>query len=126
MKLNVNFTSPSQGQRLMEIGLPRDSVDCIGFVCNRAEGTWLKKGDIHRIVLLDRDTYTEVTKPDEHGGTFVDEPFPCWSVGRLIEIYENLMGIPFTRYNLKISLLDEVLERYWQNKKQLDFSKLED
>ena len=111
--LQNNFTTPEQSKRLLELGLPADSADCVRVV---------------RTDLVFFMQHGKVTKDylSLYKSVRGEEAEPCWSVGRLIEIYELLMGIPFTRYNLKMSLLDEVLERYAQNIVCMNFSKLEE
>lgn len=60
MKQQNYFTTPEQSKRLLELGVPSDSADCI----------YLKSGKINI------------------KNTALDELFPpCWSVGRLIEIH---------------------------------------
>ena len=108
-QLQNNFTTLEQSKRLVfELGVPAGSADCyltIGY----------------------NGLYERVPRICRSGRFSSIMDYPCWSVGRLIEIYETCMGVPFTRYKLSaLSLLDEVLERYEQNKDELDFSKLEE
>lgn len=63
MKLQSNFTTPSQSQRLLELGLPADSADC-----------YRKRIDAYADVYI------------KQGYLALDTDMPCWSVGRLIEI----------------------------------------
>lgn len=69
-QLQNNFTTPQQSKRLMELGLPVDSADCyyeaIGF--NRGY-----------------ETVPQICFNARFGVNVID--LPCWSVGRLIEIY---------------------------------------
>ena len=68
-KLQNNFTTPEQSKRLLELGVPADSSDC--YYAPFTRGVQVRH------------------EPYELRNTFFDEyPFtPCWSVGRLIEIY---------------------------------------
>lgn len=68
MKLQYNYTTPEQSMRLLELGVPANSADCyydlfleLGFRCEK-----------------------------DYSYNFFDENYmfiPCWSVGRLIEIF---------------------------------------
>lgn len=69
--LQSNFTTPEQSNRLLELGVPADSADCIFTRYSKYE-KW-KRRFIEDVVgeqlFCNQDFY-----------------FPCWSVGRLIEI----------------------------------------
>ena len=108
-KLQNNFTTPEQSKRLLELGVPADSADCI----------YLKSGKI------------------DVKNTALDELFPpCWSVGRLIEILEIIVGTPWSDYQVlgKSTLLERVLRDFEDVVKykeifkdnRIDFSKLEE
>lgn len=69
--LQNNFTTPKQSKRLLELGVPADSADCY-FLSTDGITTWVRG------------------VADKHMNWFgsIDRtPIPCWSVGRLIEIY---------------------------------------
>ena len=69
-KLQNNFTTPEQSKRLLELGVPADSADC--YYLNRLGSVWVRRVS------------------DEHMFWFsnIDRtPIPCWSLGRLMEIY---------------------------------------
>lgn len=78
-QLQNNFTTVEQSKRLLELGLPADSADCsynnsFGFIFVASDKTkeyWKQNGNEHLV--------------------------PCWSVGRLIEIYEVCTGHKFKR-----------------------------
>ena len=65
-KLQCNFTTPEQSKRLLELGVPADSADCY-----------------FRLDLYSYKTEMCFTKED----SLLHHYTPCWSVGRLIEIY---------------------------------------
>ena len=129
--LQNNYTTPEQSKRLLELGVPADSADCIGLISRYDKGTAVKKGDIFRHILRAEDTYTIVTSPDERGGVLVDEPFPIWSVGRLIEIIGktrvDMHATTFVETSASDMLLQVIgrLEALVLNN-NIDFSKLED
>lgn len=112
-KLQNNFTTPEQSKRLLELGVPADSADCINF-----EDT-----DIFQIPF--QRPFSEYIK------LHIQENLrnmysPCWSVGRLIEIaficsIDGIRTIDFWRND---SPMGDIIYEF-ENKK-MDFSKLED
>ena len=74
--LQNGFTTPEQSKRLLELGVPADSADCMNF--------W--NADIFQIPFQ---------RPfSEHLELHVQDGLkkmytPCWSVGRLMEIYDT-------------------------------------
>lgn len=118
MKLQNNFTTIEQGKRLLELGLPANSADCI---MKNNKHVYKYNFDIEPTMtqLIERlniDDYMNVYKP-------------CWSVGRLIEIYE-LCFVMFDDYNYSpyTTLVERVIEYIEDAIKdnRLDFSKLEE
>ena len=85
-QLQNNFTTPDQSKQLLELGVPADSADCFYS---------------HYIKTYAHSEYTEILW---HRPRFITEDnipnwnarqmdgtqtyLPCWSVGRLIEIYD--------------------------------------
>ena len=87
-KFENHFTSLEQSKRLLELGLPADSADCyFQDLEYHEEGidktlhTWIGP------LILNCDTYEE-----EVLSFPTDTLYPCWSVGRLIEIAELMVG----------------------------------
>ena len=74
--LQNNFTTPEQSKMLLELGVPADSADCYLLRTHT-------KGDTFIVEVLHDELYTKKDK-------FTDllEYLPCWSVGRLMEIYK--------------------------------------
>lgn len=70
MKLYNNYTTPEQSQRLLEIGVPADSADC--YINTN--------GNTTNVIPEDSPKYSEYCRK-------LSYLIPCWSVGRLIEIY---------------------------------------
>lgn len=139
--LQNNFTTPEQSKRLLELGVPADSADMyykqyseaavwageVGDVPKsktfymhepalrhmNPEGTWTYK-DGKRIDLSGK--IDKLTKTD----------IPCWSVGRLIEIYCVLTGAREFKIHVVDTLVEEII--YLLNAIKIDgidFSKLE-
>lgn len=73
-KLQNNFTTPKQSKLLLQLGVPAESADCIFTRFSRDE-KW-KRRFIEDIVstqlFCNLDFY-----------------LPCWSVGRLMEIFDK-------------------------------------
>ena len=65
-KLQLNFTTPEQSKRLLELGVPEWTADCF-----------------YKLDLYSFKTEMCFTKED----SLLHHYTPCWSVGRLIEIY---------------------------------------
>ena len=72
-KLQNNFTTPEQSKRLLELGVPADSADCY-FLSTDGITTWVRGV---------ADKYMNWF------GSIDRTPIPCWSVGRLIEIFSK-------------------------------------
>lgn len=108
--LQNNFTTSEESKYLLKFGVPADSADCfyeaIGF------------GGGYRQFPIICNSFKE---------NRID--LPCWSVGRLIEIFELCTNLEFVRIKAECSILDDIL---WQIETHLsrgfsfDFSKLEE
>lgn len=114
-KLQNNFTTPEQSKRLLELGLPADSADCYLL-------RTIMKGDTFIVEVLHDELYSKKDK-----FTNILEYLPCWSVGRLIEIYCILTNAKeFKMYTIG-TLVEEII--YLLNAIKIngaDFSKLEE
>lgn len=107
-KLQQNFTTPEQSKRLLELGLPADSADCYH---NRiAEKPY---------ILSMPYSYSNWDNKD-------NPPLPCWSVGRLIEIYEICFGGYFNSRYFGHTLMEDVLLKIEEQIDSIDFLKLEE
>lgn len=126
-KLQNNFTTPEQSKGLLELGVPADSADCYYS---------------HYIKTYAHSEYTEILW---HRPRFITEDnipnwnarlmdgtqtyLPCWSVGRLIEIYELCTAQEFIR-DVGTPLMEDVLsainDAVNNTIEQWDFSKLEE
>ena len=127
--LQDNFTTPEQSKRLLELGVPADSADLYYHPKYRRNekgaGYWSKPR-----ILEDGHTLGY-----EQSYSAYYDLLPCWSVGRLIEIYEICVGERFERRIEKstlklIPLMDDVLFQIKEHTRmlyrRLDFSKLEE
>lgn len=120
-KLQNNFTTPEQSKRLLELGVPADSADCY------------LNGD--SVIILNGKTFQENYNEDLDLARLhlIEYPhyLPCWSVGRLMEIYH--ICIPNTSiygwsYHEDVdgSYIDYIIQEYVDAYGELDFSKLEE
>lgn len=114
-KLQNNFTTVEQSKRLLDLGLPADSADCYY--------TW-KLDHTTKINVLDNETYSELL---DHVSQFT---IPCWSVGRLMEIFVIARGYEDGLMSINgrnsIEYLIRLFAMNRDEKFKLDFSKLED
>ena len=133
MKLNYmknNFTTFEQSKRLIELGVPVDSADCVGYIVDKSIdicNEYFQKGETRITAINPRHTYTQVTTL-KCGEVWLDEPFPCWSVGRLIDIINNSTKLGYLvlySSDILIERLIKVIENH-SKFNEIDFSKLED
>lgn len=117
-KLQNNFTTPEQSKRLLELGVPADCADMI-----------IESGcDVKRTI----PDWTVFSKwcCNSDGIINYDDVMPCWSVGRLIEIYHicDKPGCSFSFHVCFPNLVSEMIYKIAEAKEHgwIDFSKLED
>ena len=127
--LTTNFTNIEQSQTLLDLGLPAWTADCklSGFKINMFHNLIPKEERIYSILVLPPDQKYKDQNPSFNDAR---EIFPCWSVGRLIEIYNECIvddkeeiTIPKGHIVLQrvLILFFAALQYGW-----FDFSKLED
>lgn len=110
--LQNNFTTPEQSKRLLELGVPADSADCYLLRTFTKGDTFIVK-HLHDELYSKKDKFTNIL-----------EYLPCWSVGRLIEIYELCTGYEWhNRSGDKVELL---VADYQNHQHLFNFSKLEE
>lgn len=120
-KLQNNFTTPEQAQRLLELGVPADSADCYFYDWDLDDVNIHSRGGSPQIF----DWFEIDIKKFE--GRKCIKMYPCWSVGRLIEIF--LLCTPYKDIALNKSNIIEqmVVSLFMVNRDGLlDFSKLEE
>ena len=114
-QLQNNFTTLEQLKRLLEFRVPTDSAYCY----------WRKDkhGNLGYVSII------------PSGGKLDKRDVPCWSVGRLIEIYEICVCERFKcRANQStlqlIPIMEDIMEQYQMRiesiYRHMDFSKLEE
>jgi hypothetical protein len=124
-KLQNNYTTPEQSKRLLELGVPADSADCA------------YRGPFIPITILspnelysehEKEVHDLETKRDRREGRF-QTCEPCWSVGRLIEIFSKCYTGAKCYYSPRnLYKIEFWMERFNRLNKIgfMDFSKLED
>lgn len=122
-KLQNNFTTPEQSKRLLELGVPADSADM--YYCRmKHEDFELPK------VIWESYSKSSATHP------YVFIYLPCWSVGRLMEIFDKCFdeGLKHDRWETHKALyksqsyIDYIMYVFEHNCAcgNMDFSKLEE
>lgn len=115
-KLQNNFTTQEQSKRLLELGLPADSADCI------------IKNNKH-VYKYNFDMEPTMTQLIERLNTddCINVYNPCWSVGRLIEIYHICVSRCFSFNVCFPNLMNEIMYKLgeancngWLDLKKLD------
>lgn len=118
--LQNNFTTPEQSKRLLELGVPADSADCY-LLRTRTKGDTFIVEALHDELYSRHDKFTNLL-----------EYLPCWSVGRLIEIFEICTPYVFTGFYNYTGTHTEVMIKIYESvifhpvKNLMDFSKLEE
>lgn len=120
-KLQNNFTTPEQSKRLLELGVPADSADMLwdGSI-DANEGRIFEDFPIYSDKPF---SYYQLLYRQED----VVHILPCWSVGRLIEIF--LLCTPYKEISLhNENLVEQMVESIFMVHKDglIDFSKLEE
>lgn len=132
---NGLYTTPEQSKRLLELGVPADSADCYIQISECIKYNFDEK-------------HEEIYKKYEYGiiggsGIFGSELpallrlsdgspeyLPCWSVGRLINIYVYLSSHEYVSLIFKKTFtpMDKILDKFEKDAKNsiLDFSKLDE
>ena len=120
-KLQNDLTTPEQSKRLLELGVPEDSANCYYRFSTNLYGD---------TVMWDTPSVIAEYQHIEwsHKLASGDMAYiPCWSAGRLIEIFELCTGIKYLR-QMDRPIVEDVkcrIEAYIYHRK-FDFSKLEE
>lgn len=131
-QLQNNFTTPEQSKRLLGLGLPADTADCV-----IATYKGITK---HSILCYHYSSYGEFVEKAGNTASIAaihpnEEYIPCWSVGRLIEIiticcnhYSGNNDIIFNQDAVNHGIIECLVAYLAIEKKDVsvDFSKLEE
>lgn len=112
-KLQNNFTTPEQSKRLLELGVPEWTADLRYRICK-----------VNDSIL--GNPY--LTKGKKYTGSHFNSSLPCWSVGRLIEIYHICVSRGFSFNVCFPNLMNEIMYKLAEanNNGWLNLSKLEE
>ena len=121
-KLQNNYTTPEQSKRLLELGVPAGSADMLWDGCVYPTDGW---------EFEDFPTYSD--KPFSYYQSLYRQEdvvhiLPCWSVGRLMEIYVIARGVDTSYFQIERGedMVICLIRLYKEKVKDLDFSKLEE
>ena len=92
--LQNNFTTIEQSKRLLELGLPADSADC--YYTNSIPHS--KREDYYFLHILPFDSGSTISSLKEIAEEEKGFVIPCWSVGRLMEIFDICEIDPDTEF----------------------------
>lgn len=116
-KLQNDFTTIDQSDKLIALGLSEGSADC--YHC-------------YQVACSGHPDYVYVRQSDfdlEDDAIFRLNAnlTPCWSAGRLINIFECCTGVKYN-HNSDMSLIDDIFSKIQSfiNANIFDFSKLEE
>ena len=126
--LQKNFTTPEQSKRLLELGVPENTADCFYY-----DWAWFPEFELYgkHINVINWDNFNEENRLRKV------KVYPCWTVGRLIEI-SLICGIGdkvpnefyINKYSLVDSLVENIISRLERvadlSVNDIDFSKLEE
>lgn len=127
-QLQNNFTTPEQSRRLLELGVPADSADCVLENLDTAENGFVR--GYTRWIIEDRHVRVDIFN-ERNKGIFL----PCWSVGRLIEIMLLCYEVDLTSsVSLRIyrtdvlqkDVVNILISDIKKNITKINFSKLEE
>lgn len=116
-KLQNDFTTPEQSKRLLELGVPADSANCV-YDCALIGGE-----KYYSLSILEDELFSVYKRIWEDSSTDI---IPCWSVGRLIEIYEICFGGSSNSRYFGHTLIEDVLLKIEEQIDSIDFSELEE
>lgn len=118
-KLQHCFTNPIQSKRLLKLGVPADSADCFFY---------LNTDDSDNPHILYKKLSEKQVDYDSPFSSIKALLYPCWSVGRLIEIYiiARELDTAYLPIERGEDMVKYLIQLYEEKVKDLDFSKLEE
>ena len=93
-KLQNNYTTIEQSKRLLELGMPEWTADLRYRICKANDS-------------ILGNPY--LTKGKKYTGSHFNSSLPCWSVGRLIEIYHICVSRGFSFNVCFPNLMNEIM-----------------
>lgn len=113
-KLQNNYTTPEQSKRLLELGVPEWTADLRYRICK-----------VNDSIL--GNPY--LTKGKKYTGSHFNSSLPCWSVGRLMEIFAICFDPDFIHFDTfadGTNFLKQMIDKFETYAENMDFSKLEE
>ena len=117
-KLKNNFTTPEQSKRLLELGVPAWTADLYFY----EEGCISNDDEPSGVIPYD-EVYEDNSK-ETMFSSYVE--LPCWSVGRLLEIYVIVRGLDISYLPIERGedMVKYLIRLYEEKAKDMDFSKM--
>ena len=122
--LQNNFTTPEQSKRLLKLGVPADSADCVLENLDTAENNF--QSEHYTRWIIEKRHVKEDIFCERNKGIFL----PCWSVGRLIKILKvcvtnrNELNEIFDELEMCIDETAVLVQTFKEYSDVIDFSKL--
>lgn len=118
-KFKNNFTTREQSEKLLGLGIPADSADCFFYLYTN------DSDNPHILYKKLSETQADYDSPFSSIKAVL---YPCWSVGRLIEIYIIARGLDTAYLPIERTkdMIKYLIQLYEEKTKDLDFSKLEE
>lgn len=116
-KQQSDYTTREQSKRLLELGVPADSAN---LFYSKFEGEIFE----NRPTLCYGRKYSDIV-PSAYEKNYL----PCWSVGRLMEIFVICFDPDFIHFDTfadGINFLQQMTDKFETYAKNMDFSKLEE
>ena len=114
------YTTRQQGEELLKAGMPKWSADM------------KYETDDNSPTMVETYRFLETSEINDGYQKYTVEYYPCWSLGRLLEIYLKCR-VKYTQKEMvfideKITLIERLINefRVFSELKMLDFSKLEE
>ena len=117
-KLKNNFTTPEQSKRLLELGVPAWTADLYFY----EEGCISNDDEPSGVIPYD-EVYEDNRKETMFSSSV---ELPCWSVGRLREIYVIVRGLDISYLPIERGedMVKYLIRLYEEKAKDMDFSKM--
>ena len=118
-KFKNNFTTREQSEKLLGLGIPADSADCFFYLYTN------DSDNPHILYKKLSETQADYDSPFSSIKAVL---YPCWSVGRLIEIYIIARGLDTAYLPIERGedMVKYLIRLYEEKVKDLNFSKLEE
>lgn len=109
-ELRKDYTTPEQSKILLELGIPIESANIVYYHT---------PDSLHDPYLITEKRQIENLK--------AGKGLPCWSGGRLIELYMKSKRLDFMYFRIMsdTNMIDSIVRLFVEHQNDMDFSKLE-